>query len=260
MFSLDVRRQPSRTSRKRACAHQSLAMGNRTNMRHSHNVSLESAPSNSRRQFLPWVLILGYTLLSHSTCIAAEIAESPTLPPTCSERCATPHGEVLGRSPAGVVAFSNCNPECVLPEGNTIDGTYTGYKWQCVEYARRWLLLNRGAVFGDVDIAADIWTEIDRLTRVSDQAAVPLVAHLNGSEQPPLVGDLLIYAKAFYDTGHVAVVLDVDPTRKLIMVGEQNYDNQPWAGRHARRIGYIEKDGRVWVLDPYIIGWKQIAK
>jgi len=260
MFSIEVRRQQSHTSRKRDCTHQSLAMGNRANMGYSHNASLASAPSNSRRQFLPWVLILGYALLTYSTCMAAEISKSPALPATCSERCATPHGEVLGRSPRGVVAFSNCNSECVLPEGNTIDGTSTGLKWQCVEYARRWLLLNRGAVFSDVNIAADIWTEIDQLTRVSDKAAVPLVAHLNGSRQPPMVGDLLIYAKAFYDTGHVAVVLDVDPTRKLIMVGEQNFDNQSWDGRHARRIGYIEKDERVWVLDPYIIGWKQIAK
>ena len=204
--------------------------------------------------------LLGCALLTHSAYLLAETAGPPALPAVCSAQCATPFGDVLGRSPGSVVAFSNCRSECVGPEANKIDGTFTGLKWQCVEYARRWLLINRGAVFGDVDIAADIWTEIDSLTRVADQAVVPLVARLNGSEQPPQVGDLLIYAKAFYGTGHVAVVLSVDPTRKLIKVGEQNYANQPWTGTHARQIEYIENGGRVWVLDPYLIGWKQITK
>ena len=175
------------------------------------------------------------------------------------EQCASPFGDVLGRSPGNVVAFSNCRAECVAPQNNTVDGTFTGEKWQCVEYARRWLLRKRGAVFGDVDIAADIWTKIDRLTRVSDQTEIPLEARLNGSDRPPQVGDLLIYAKAFYDTGHVAVVLDVDPVARLINVGEQNFDNKPWPGTHARRIEYIEKDGKIWLLDPYLIGWKRMA-
>ena len=209
---------------------------------------------------LLWIFLLGYTLLILSGCVTAQKAKPASFPAICAEQCATPFGEVLGRSPKGVVAYSNCRAECVVPEGNKIDGSYTGLKWQCVEYARRWLLVNRGAVFSDVDIAADIWTNIDRLIRVSDQKAIPLAAHLNGYGQPPQVGDLLIYAKAFYGTGHVAVVLAVDPTRKLIKVGEQNFDNQPWTGAHARQIEYIEKDGRVWVLDPYLIGWKQIAR
>jgi len=159
-----------------------------------------------------------------------------------------------------VAAYSNCRSECVAPAPNKIDVTYTGLKWQCVEYARRWLLINQGAVFGDVGTAADIWTNIDRLTRVSDQTVVPLVACLNGSEQPSQFGDLLIYAKAFYGTGHVAVVLGVDPTQKLIWVGEQNFDNQPLTGSHAREVEFIEKEGRFWILDPYLIGWKHVPR
>jgi glutathionylspermidine amidase/synthetase len=131
-------------------------------------------------------------LLASCAATAVEPAGPPTLPAVCSSDCATRFGEVLGDSPSDVVAFSNCRPDCVVPEANTIDGTYTGLKWQCVEYARRWLLMNRGAVFGDVDIAADIWTEIDVLTRVSDQTTIPLVGRLNGSDRPPQIGDLLI--------------------------------------------------------------------
>jgi hypothetical protein len=58
----------------------------------------------------------------------------------------------------------------------------------------------------------------------------------------------------------VAVVLGVDPARKLIKVGEQNFDNQPWMGTHARQIEYIKKSGHVWLLDPFLIGWKEIQR
>jgi len=159
-----------------------------------------------------------------------------------------------------VEAYSNCSSECVVLEPNTVEGTYTGVKWQCVEYARRWLLINRGAVFGDVEIAADIWNKIDHLTRISDQTIIPLVAHLNGSEQAPQVGDLLIYAKAFFGTGHVAIVTGVDRDQNLIKVGEQNFDNQGWHGAYAREVEYIRKDGRYWMLDPYLIGWKHVSE
>lgn len=203
------------------------------------------------------VFVLGCSLHAPGVSLAAD---QETLPTVCFDQCDSPFGDILGQSPSKVVAFSNCRAECVAPGVNTVDGRPTGLKWQCVEYARRWLLINRGAVFGSVDIAADIWTNIDKLTRDKDQTVIPLESHLNGSRQPPQVGDLLIYAKAFYGTGHVAVVIDVNPKQKLIKVGEQNFDNLPWKGTYARQLEYIEKDGRIWILDPYLIGWKQISK
>ena len=189
-----------------------------------------------------------------------SVAADKPLPIACTAKCKTPYGEVLGRSPSNVEAYSNCSSACVVFIPNTVDRTYTGIKWQCVEYARRWLLINRGAVFGDVDIAADMWNKIDHLTRVSDQITIPLVAHLNGSEQPPQVGDLLIYAKTFNDTGHVAVVTAVEPEQNLIKVGEQNFNNQRWPGSYARQIEYIKKNGGYWMLDPYLLGWKHVSQ
>ncbi|MEN8205953.1 MAG: CHAP domain-containing protein [Pseudomonadota bacterium] len=147
-----------------------------------------------------------------------------------------------------------------MREVNTIDGTDTGLKWQCVEYARRWLLIKRGAVFDDVEIAADIWNKIDHLTQVSDQTVIPLIGHLNGSDQLPGVGDLLVYANALYGTGHVAVIISVDPKENLIKVGEQNFNNRHWPASHARQIDYIKKDDGYWILDPFIIGWKHAVE
>ena len=114
-------------------------------------------------------------------------------------------------------------------------------------------------IYGDVDVAADIWTKIDHLTRVVDKRQVPLKSYINGSTHPPRVGDLLIYARAFYGTGHVAVVTKVNLKKGVIKVGEQKYNNMPWPGNYARRIALYKKDDHYWLLDGYILGWKHPA-
>ena len=132
-------------------------------------------------------------------------------------------------------------------------------KWQCVEFARRWLFEQRGLVFGDVDVAADLWSDIDYLTRVGDGARLPMQRIVNGAASPPQVGDLLIYARAFHNTGHVAVVVRVDDDRGFVQVAEQNYDNRPWLADHARSIPVVAHENRYWLLDPYLLGWKRLT-
>ncbi len=182
----------------------------------------------------------------------------PELPVACQTGCISPYGKMLGKSPRGIEAYSNCQSGCVIFEPNKWKGTYTGIKWQCVEYARRWLLVNTGAVYGDVDIAADIWDKIDHLTTVNSGKSIPLESRLNGSTQPPEVGDLLIYAKAFNGTGHVAVITGIDINNGLAEVSEQNYNNEPWPDDYARKITLIKRDGHYWLLDGYLLGWKHV--
>ena len=178
------------------------------------------------------------------------------LPVACQTDCSSPYGKMLGKSPRGIEAYSNCQAGCVIFEPNKWNGTYTGIKWQCVEYARRWLLVNTGAVYGDVDIAADIWDKIDHLTYVKSKKPIPLETHLNGSTQAPEIGDLLIYAKAFNGTGHVAVVTGIDTRNGLVEVSEQNFQNKPWTADYARKITLIKHGENYWLLDGYLLGWK----
>lgn len=179
----------------------------------------------------------------------------PPLPAACLTDCVTPYGRALGRSPGGVVAYSNCSPRCVSRQANTIDGTYVGMRWQCVEYARRWLLFRDGVVYGDVDVAADIWTKIDSYKRVADGARIALEKHEEGGAVPPQVGDLLIYSRGYLGTGHVAVVLSVDLKWRRVTVGEQNYRNKVWRHRHARTLKLRQDAGRYFLRDPYLLGW-----
>ena len=178
------------------------------------------------------------------------------LPAACQTGCNSPYGRILGKSPRGIEAYSNCQSACVVPEPNNWKGTYTGIKWQCVEYARRWLLVNTGAVYGDVDIAADIWDKIDHLIDVKTKKPLPLETRLNGSTEAPQVGDLLVYAKAFNGTGHVAVITGIDIDNGLVEVSEQNFNNESWPDNYSRKILLIIKDGKYWILDGYLLGWK----
>lgn len=208
-------------------------------------------------------LSVAFVIALAGCSVQPSVAKDKPLPAACSTQCKTGYGEVLGVGPGDVPAYSNCNSGCVVFSPNFFpdkqSGNYTGIKWQCVEYARRWLLVNKGVVYGDVDIAADIWG-LDFVTRVKDKQKFKLVSFTNGDKNQPQVGDLLIYAKAFLKTGHVAVISKIDTQSQNIEVAEQNYNNTKWPGDFARNIPYIERDGQYWILDPYLIGWKRVSE
>ena len=187
------------------------------------------------------------------------IAKEKPLPATCQANCSAPFGEVLGVGLGDVPAYSNCNSDCVFFSPNKKQGTYTGIKWQCVEYARRWLFRNKGVVYGDVDVAADIWA-LNQVTRIKDNKKFEMTSFPNGNEQAPQVGDLIIYAKAYLKTGHVAVISGIDDKLQQIKVIEQNYKNAKWPADYARKIPYTKQDGKYWLLDTYVLGWKRVAQ
>lgn len=181
------------------------------------------------------------------------------LPETCKVNCKASFGQVLGISSSGVPAYSNCNSSCVYMSPSRHNGTYTGIKWQCVEYARRWLLVNEGVVYGDVDYAIDIWDKIKHYRHVEWDEDIPVSNYINGSAVLPERGDLLIYAKVMFGgTGHVAVITGVNEKEGYLTVAEQNFRNLPWEGDYARKIPLIRRDDAFWLLDSYLIGWKRM--
>ena len=129
----------------------------------------------------------------HDVLRAAQAAGS------AGAACDTPLGTEVGRSFGGlVVGYSNCNEHTTsdedhvwsgfvgrpgdpvptpIPDGtphpgvalrrnrNELVKAVTGMKYQCVEFARRALLVLFGVVFGDVMGAVDIWrlTSVHRL-------------------------------------------------------------------------------------------------
>jgi len=139
-------------------------------------------------------------------------------------------------------------------------GNYFGIKRQCVEFARRWLYENKGMIYQDVVIAADIWDKVNCYTRLLDARKIPVESIINGSLQLPRSGDLIIYSEKYMNTGHVSVVVNVNELKGLIELREQNFDNHQQLPFQQRSISFAFHKQRYWLLDSYLLGWKSIKE
>lgn len=177
-------------------------------------------------------------------------------------------GTILGVAPGGVPAYSSdydSVDKTELPNRaafrHSVDGIFMGYKWQCVEFARRWLYRTKGWVFGDVAMAYDIF-RLKSVRSIADGTELPLRSFRNGAKRPPEPGALLIWNEGgeFVVTGHVAVVTEVTPD--TVRIAEQNVDNAIWpAGQdYARELkATTAADGSYWIEctfgDATVLGW-----
>lgn len=177
-------------------------------------------------------------------------------------------GTILGLAPGNVPIFSSdydTVDDQLIPNRhayqNYVDGILMGYKWQCVEFARRWLYINKGYIFEDVPMAYDIF-KLRHVRRLSDGAHLPLRSFKNGSKRPPEPGCMLIWNEGgeFETTGHVAIVTEVNP--HYVRLVEQNVDHLVWTeGQcYSRQIkANTTKDGEYWIQcsfgDATILGW-----
>ena len=177
-----------------------------------------------------------------------------------------PFGTLLGVAPGGVPVYSS-NYDVGAEEldrsdfVSLIDDIYMGYKWQCVELARRWLYSQRGLIFEEVGMAYEIFG----LTSLRDprtNKTVPLKSFRNGSRRPPEVGCMIIWDEGgeFERTGHVAIVTQVHEDRIAII--EQNNRDEVWPDGQtfSREISMREAyDGGTWLRSPMkegtILGW-----
>jgi glutathionylspermidine amidase/synthetase len=170
-----------------------------------------------------------------------------------------PFGTITGYASTNVPAYSNGNESYISNDYYYLYGVYTGMKWQCVEYARRWLFLRKGCVFDSVDGAADMWAQLNTVQRVIDQQCFSLKQYPNGSPDPPKNESLIIYSRSGVDMpfGHVAVIVDVLPG--FIRVAEENYNAYYWSGNYSRQIPYVFKNGGYFIEDDYpLFGWMSI--
>ena len=184
-----------------------------------------------------------------------------------------PFGTVIGIAPCGVPAYSSHYASASLREKllnlkHKNGGVYYGIRWQCVEFARRWLITARGMTFGDVDMAYQIF-ELQHATRLTDKAKVAFDCVPNGSTRErarPAFGSVLIWNEGgmFKWTGHVAIVTEVGD--QFVRVAEQNVTDAPWEGRNWSRQLTVTVDpssGAFTIHEPAprssIRGWMNIS-
>ena len=200
-------------------------------------------------------VILGGLLPFSFNVLAAKTKE---LPPECKKSCQTRYGLFLGVTQDGVEAFSNCSSECVVFDPHRYQGTYTGIKWQCVEYARRWLLVTRGVVYGSVDYAYEIWDKISELSSPKGEKKISLQNINNGEIRNLKKGDLIIWSKDYKNTGHIAVVLEYDQKKMEIKVAEENYLNKVWPEDYARKIKIKKIKTGLKIDEKFVLGIKRM--
>ena len=110
---------------------------------------------------------------------------------------------------------------------NYYNGIYTGIKWQCVEFARRYLIVTHGITFSDVTSAFQIPDA--KFTTLDGKQNIEVRNDLQ-------VGSLIVWPKYYMANsvdGHVAVVSSITPNG--ITVVEQNYNNKNEINRFIRR-------------------------
>ena len=167
-----------------------------------------------------------------------------------------PFGVVLG-SYKGVDGYSNRKASRSVGAGpNYVNGIFTGYKYQCVEYARRWMVVCKQLKFDDVGCAFEIW-EFDHVHSIHTDESTPMIGVPNGSNVPPVADTLLIYARGHgVPWGHVAVITEVDLEGGFARIAEQNDEDRHWPGNYARQLRLEIRNGAYIIHDKYpIIGW-----
>ena len=162
-----------------------------------------------------------------------------------------PFGNKLGEV-NNVIAYSSginqyvCNDVKSL-QPNYYNNIFTGLKYQCVEFARRYLIITRGITFEEVDNAYQIF-DIQNFINLKGYY-IPTIKSKNIADLK--IGSLIIWSKTINHTGHVAVV--VHKTTNSIYIAEQNWCNKKWAMKFYSRKININKLAN----DMDIIGWVQ---
>ena len=185
-----------------------------------------------------------------------------------------PFGTVLGIAFGGIPAYSSNYDNILDPTAypdrtyfrNTNGDLFYGMKYQCVEFARRWLIHVMGITFTALNFAYEIF-DLQHAIAVKDASPVLWTNIPNGSVSRPCRGDVLIWAEGgeFELTGHVAIVVDVSD--EWVRIAEQNVEDVVWpTGRDWARELSVTVDavtGGFTVLDTFgaggtIRGWMRL--
>lgn len=186
--------------------------------------------------------------------------------------CVTKFGKKLGLE--DVPAFSNCNNSFKSDLNNFInyknENIFSGMQWQCVEYARRYLITKLGVTFSSVNGAEDVFA-LKTVESIQDGKKYKFKTYKNNfecqrSNNMPRVSDVIIWARNDHDTpyGHIAVILKIEGDK--IYIGEQNWSNDAWTSSpphsYSRILTLKTNNNRCSIIDGNykILGWKRASK
>lgn len=149
----------------------------------------------------------------------------------------------------GVAVYEN-GPVYTVTHGRNYaaDGYYFGQKWQCVEFIKRYLYTAKGLTMPDVWGHAINFFDPD-LPHGTFNAKRGMVQYVQGGEEKPLPGDLLVFSGAG-GYGHVAIVASVGTD--FVEVVQQN------SPPPRERLQLLVADGRYTIKGRSALGWLRV--
>ena len=183
-----------------------------------------------------------------------------------------PFGAIIGYAPGRIPVYSSdydTADKAVYRSDEHYDhqvgNIYYGLRYQCVEFARRWLVHAKGVTFSEVRMAYEIF-DMPHAIRVKDEENIPWTNIPNGSSERPVPGAVLIWNEGgeFQRTGHVAIVVEVSD--EWVRVAEQNVNDTYWPrGQNWARqldVEYDKAKGTYFIqeVDGSVKGWKHLPK
>jgi glutathionylspermidine amidase/synthetase len=140
----------------------------------------------------------------------------------------------IGIDPQGTEAYYS--QSSLQSKPNYSRGVYTGQKYECVEYVRRWWIKNKAVTFEQIDSAIEL-AHLSRAKSIHKyNQFFPVRSAL---QERPEVGDLVIFKPTpennYY--GHIAVVVRVE--QDAAHLAEQNYSNEKWKEDYSRSIPIV---------------------
>ena len=177
-------------------------------------------------------------------------------------------GDIIGYSPNNIIAYSNNSAHLTKfteSENHIYYNTkclFTGLKYQCVEYARRYLIYSLNLTFDQVSNAHEIFN-LNHFININTNTQIPITKSSNKSSLRPRKHMLLIYDKFNSEhhetsiTGHVAVITKVSTNH--VYICEQNWSDTKWKSSYSRKLklrSYIKNDLKYYeIMENNILGW-----
>ncbi|RNF27068.1 putative trypanothione synthetase [Trypanosoma conorhini] len=170
-----------------------------------------------------------------------------------------PFGELQGYAPGGIPAYSNKHDMYFSGERSVDKNLFCGYKYQCVEFARRWLFERKSLVLPEVSWAVHIF-QLKEVPDARTAQPVRCVPVRNGTKVKPVADALLIYpSEEGSPVGHVAVITEVGDD--WVRIADQNHRFHKWEGNYAAQLPLSHEKG-VWTILDHIedgvlnpLGW-----
>lgn len=162
-------------------------------------------------------------------------------------------GSPIGITRENVVAFSNDYDTIDIKKFGTKNfyrGIFTGSKYECVEFVRRWLVIVCNITFEEINSAVDIW-KLSNFYIADNQNLKIKISKLNNnflSINDLSFGDIIVWNKKgnFNLYGHVAVIVGLNDGE--ILIAEQNTHNKSWGNNFYSRKLKI-KAGKIIDID-----------